>query len=138
MEPRFVFVRGRGLVLVTKALDVARGEAGMLAGLDHAELGAPQGWVEAAVAAIRWVALRYAFVTADDVWATGLGHPGEARALGPSFRRAQGMGVVEPTTQFVLTTQVLRHRAPIRVWRSKLYDDRNVFTEAALYSRQSG
>jgi hypothetical protein len=102
-------------------LDREASEAGKNEGMLNAELHAPLSWIEQAVDKIRRVALRLPFVTSDDVWAEGLEHPREARALGPVFKRAQSMGLVEPTEMFVLTSQVKRHRAPIRVWKSCLF-----------------
>jgi len=104
-----------------KDLDRAASEAGKNEGMLSAELHAPLCWIEQAVDMIRRAARRKPFVTSDDVWAEGLEHPREARALGPVFKRAQAMGLVEPTEMFVLTTQTRRHRAPIRVWKSRLF-----------------
>jgi len=106
---------------VRKVLDLEASEAGKNEGMLNAELHAPLSWIQQAVEKIRRAALRLPFVTSDDVWAEGLEHPREARALGPVFKRAQAMGLVEPTEMFVLTTQTKRHRAPIRVWKSRIY-----------------
>lgn len=105
----------------TVDLDRKASEAGKNEGMLSAEIHAPLPWIEQAVDKIRRAALRKLFVTSDDVWAEGLEHPREARALGPVFKRAQAMGLVEPTEMFVLTTQTKRHRAPIRVWKSCLF-----------------
>ena len=97
----------------------------------------PIGWVEQAIEHIRWLALRYQFVTADDVWARGLSHPDESRTLGPVFKKAQAMGLVEPTEEFVPTHQISRHRAPVMAWRSLLFAGaRAEFSEDNLYSRR--
>jgi len=117
-------------------LNQAASEAGKVEGMSNAEKGAPEGWIEQAVEGIRWLALRFPFVTADDVWAMGLSHPRESRALGPCFTRAKQLRLVEPTKEFVLTIQSSRHRSPIRVWRSLLSGRCDEFTENALYSRE--
>lgn len=116
-------------------LDAQAGEAGKLAGMAAAEAAAAAGWISAAIAAIRWLSLRYPFLCSDDLWAAGLGRPVEPRALGPCFIRAHKLGLVDPTSRFVLTLQSSRHRAPIRVWRSKLMGECG-FVEGGLYSRQ--
>jgi hypothetical protein len=107
------------------SLDPRASEAGKTEGMLAAEANAPAGWIDQAVAAIRLVARRAPFFTSDDVWAVGLEHPHEARALGPCLARARALGLVEPTDQFVLTSQVKRHRAPVRVWKSLLFQDPN-------------
>ncbi len=103
------------------ALDLRASDAAKTDGMARAEAHAPAGWIEQAVEKIRLVALRQALLTSDDVWTEGLSHPHEARALGPCFTRARALGFVEPTDQFVLTAQVKRHRAPVRVWKSLLF-----------------
>jgi DNA polymerase family A len=105
-------------------LDREASEAGKVEGMRRAEAGAPLGWIEQAVETIRWLACRQPFIVSDDVWARGLVHPGEARALGPCFKRAQALRIVEPTERCTLTSQVKRHRAPIRVWKSLLFEPR--------------
>jgi hypothetical protein len=117
-------------------IDPAASEAGKLEGMENAEKGAPNGWIELAIETIRWLALRYPFLIADDVWARGLEHPGEARALGPCFKMAQKLGLIEPTVQFVKTGQVKRHRSPVMVWRSLLLGGAPVeFHPNGLYSQ---
>jgi len=122
--------RGRTPALSQEASQAARDRA-----LADVERGAPEDWLDAAFKTVHWLALRYPYLTADDVWARGLGHPREARALGPVFKRAQGRQLVEPTALFVPTAQVARHRSPVRVWRSKLVEARG-FVVDQLYSRQ--
>jgi len=118
-------------------LDRAASEAGKREGMADAEAGAPVGWIEQAIEVVRWLALRYQFIVADDVWARGLDHPDEARALGPVFKKAQAMGLVEPTEEFVKTHQAARHRAPVMAWRSRLFSgERAEFSEDNLYSRR--
>ena len=106
-------------------VDLQASEDAKTDGMLRVEANAPAGWIEQAVEKIRRVALRQPLLTSDDVWLEGLEHPHESRALGPCFTRARGMGFVEPTDQFVLTAQVKRHRAPIRVWKSLLFREPN-------------
>jgi len=115
-------------------LDRAASEAGKIEGMANAEAGAPDGWLDQAVAAIRWVAVRYPFLITDDVWAHGLEKPREPRALGPCFKRAEKLGFIEATDIFLKTDQTKRHRAPVMVWRSRLASQAG-FRPDGLYSR---
>jgi hypothetical protein len=119
-------------------LDPLASEAGKQEGMENVERGAPPGWMSQATAIIRWLALRFEYVTADDMWAKGLEHPGEGRAIGPAMKRGEKLGLIEPTREFVLTVQSRSHRAPMRVWRSRLYGGPpSIFSEETLYSRLS-
>ena len=61
--------------------------------------------------------------TVDAVWRfmpEGAPSAQDNRAMGPVMRRAVAKDWIESTGSFELTQQVLRHRAPVVVWRSKL------------------
>ncbi len=121
-----------------KQLDENLSETGRQSGMADAVAGTPAGWTQQAIDLIRQLALHHPFLCADDLWAAGLQPPPEARALGPVFVRARSIGILKATPMFILTTQVERHRAPIRVWRSQLYQPEFAvsFDEALLPSRQ--
>lgn len=59
--------------------------------------------------------------TSDEFWRRGLPKPREPRALGPVMTSLVRDGFIEPTDRLVNTSQVLRHAAPVRVWRSRVY-----------------
>lgn len=80
---------------------------------------APPSWKEQALRAVWEVATEEFTFTTDDVWKR-LGAPPEPRALGPVMREAEKRGYCEQTDQWTLSIRASRHRAPIRVWASKL------------------
>lgn len=82
---------------------------------------ADDNWAELAYAAVRQVAGRQSEFTPDDIWATGLHKPGEARALGGVMRRARAEGLIEKTGRVQPTTQPESHRTDVTVWRSLIY-----------------
>ena len=94
-------------------------------GMARAEAHASFTWKAAALAAIHLVCEKRLrtpepFFTADavwyylDKWATP---PPEPRALGPMMTRAQRMGWITPTPNFVPTTRPSAHGSPSRIWR---------------------
>jgi len=78
-------------------------------------------WAELAYATVRQVAERQSEFTPDDIWATGLQKPDEARALGGVMRRAHTEGLIEKTGRVQPTTQPESHRTDVTVWRSLIY-----------------
>jgi len=78
-------------------------------------------WAEMAYAAVRQVANNQQEFTPDDIWATGLQKPSEARALGGVMRRARKDGVIEKTGRVQPTTQPESHGTDVTVWRSLIY-----------------
>lgn len=78
-------------------------------------------WTELAYAAVCQVAESQPEFTPDDIWATGLQKPSEARALGGVMRRAHQNGLIEKTGRVQPTTQPESHSADITVWRSLIY-----------------
>lgn len=77
-------------------------------------------WKKQALEAVREVAEKKAEFTADDVWATGLKKPGEARVLGPIMSNAKRNGWIEDSGRHTDTKQSASHSAPIRIWSSKI------------------
>lgn len=78
-------------------------------------------WAELAYAAVRQVAERHPEFTPDEIWATGLQKPNEARALGGVMRRARQDGLIEKTGRVQPTTQPESHSTDVTVWRSLIY-----------------
>jgi len=115
-------------------IDPIAGEIAKLEGVAHAETGSGAEWQALALAHVKRLAESHAFLVSDDLWASGLTEPGDSRALGAVMVKAKRLGYVAPTLQFVLTHQVSRHHAPIRVWRSKLRVGSD-FQESRLLSR---
>lgn len=87
------------------------------ASIAQVDTNAPDGWRDAAIAAIVQVARTHHQFTADDVWDTGLPVPPTPSALGPAFRSAAGAGVCEPTNMVMPSRYAQRHR-DLKVWRS--------------------
>lgn len=82
---------------------------------------ADNDWTKMAYAAVRQVAQRQPEFTPDDIWATGLQKPSEARALGGVLRRARGEGLIEKTGRVQPTRQPESHGTDVTVWRSLIY-----------------
>ena len=79
---------------------------------------ADNDWAGMAYAAVRQVAERQAEFTPDDIWATGLQKPSEARALGGVMRRARKEKLIEKTGRVQPTTQPESHGTDVTIWRS--------------------
>ena len=116
-------------------IDPVAGEVARDRGIANAETGSGPEWQEQALALIRRIAGERSFLVSDDLWVSGLAEPKDGRALGATFIRAKNLGYIAPTMQFVITHQVSRHKAPIRVWRSKLRIGGD-FQESKLLSRK--
>lgn len=82
---------------------------------------ADNDWAELAYAAVRQVAEKQSEFTPDDIWATGLHKPNEARALGGVMRRAHNGGLIEKTGRVQPTTQPESHGTDVTVWRSLIF-----------------
>lgn len=78
-------------------------------------------WAELARAAVRQVAESQPEFTPDDIWATGLPKPDEARALGGVMSRARRERLIEKTGRVQPTTQPESHGTDVTVWRSLIY-----------------
>lgn len=78
-------------------------------------------WKDLAYDAVRTVAENQQEFTPDDIWATGLLKPTEARALGNVMKRAKDNGLIEKTGRVQPTTQPESHRTDVTVWKSLIY-----------------
>jgi len=78
-------------------------------------------WAETAYVAVLQVAKNQQEFTPDDIWATGLEKPSEARALGGVMRRARKDRMIEKTGRVQPTTQPESHGTDVTVWRSLIY-----------------
>lgn len=103
-------------------LDADEGQRRLRAGLERAAHGGGEAFRERALVAVEALARQQAALSCDDVWARltreAAPAPRDHRALGPVMRIARGRGWIAPTTEFQLTAQPQRHRAPVRIWRS--------------------
>lgn len=101
-------------------------DAAVLAGRraqQQVDAHADDDWKRLADAAIERVARTRERFTADDVWEHGdLAGTRENRALGPRLTAAARRRVIEATRDYETTRQVSRHGAPVRVWRSLVYE----------------
>lgn len=93
-----------------------RRDSAVTAVAEHSEVS----WVFRAKALGRQIATEMGEFTSDEFWRRGLPKPAEPRALGPVLTALERDGVIEATDRFIRSAQVLRHTAPIRVWRSRV------------------
>lgn len=98
------------------AARAARDEA-----LARVEENADARWLEAARRAVERICRERATWIVDDVWATGLARPREARALGAVVRQAARDGLCEPTDEYRPSAAPRSHCNPRVVWRSLIY-----------------
>lgn len=84
---------------------------------------AKEPWKAAAIWELWSISLRKATLTADDVWLAMEGRPektDEPSALGGVMRKAQRLGFIRPTKEFIPTKLPQRHR-DMRVWVSLIF-----------------
>lgn len=111
---------GRVEEIPTPLLDLADAKAARNDALAEVEINAAEAFYETAQLTIALVArVRPTFII-DDVWAARSSWPAthDRRAMGAAMLQAKRDGLIMPTDDFRLTAQVLRHAAPVRVWRS--------------------
>lgn len=105
--------------------DKAEGDARKQDGMARAAKGASHVWLMAVESAIHYVATQQRELTTDDVWERlAQGTPvatREHRAMGPAMKAARAKGWIEVTNSYVKTERPSRNRAPIQVWRSRIY-----------------
>lgn len=102
------------------AADLAKQDA-----LTRVAQNADADWKTVALECVKTVAARQAELTTDDIWQElaryAIGTH-ENRALGPVMNAAHRAGFITPTARYVNCERVSRHKAPIRVWQSRLKD----------------
>ena len=98
-------------------LDLEKSKEARDEALERVAAAMLEAWYDKAAAVVEHLAKAGVPFTSDDVWETGLPKPKEPRALGVVFKRAHDSGLIVPTGQWQLTSQTLRHAAPIRVWK---------------------
>lgn len=92
----------------------------------QAVLGLDQ-WLDAAVEAVKKLALSRPKITSDDVWALlqeqkpGASHAFDGRTMGAAFAIAAQRGYVYATDRTVPSRRPVCHRRPIRVWVSAFH-----------------
>lgn len=94
---------------------------GMTQGLNAAD----PAMRELVLTAIYCVACSKQQLISDDIWrevAYDTTLFKDNRVLGSLMRQAHMRGWIEPTDTFIPTTQVSRHRSPVRVWRSLVFE----------------
>jgi len=100
------------------ALNAVAGAVARDSAVDAVGAAANAAWKTYARQWIIYLANTRLTFTSDDVWASGVPKPREPRALGAVFREVARAGIIE-SVGYRQTIQVLRHRAPIRIWRKK-------------------
>lgn len=105
--------------------DPAAGAAAKKEGMGRAALSADPAWLRAVESAIHYVATHQRELTTDDVWErlalVSTTSTRERRSMGPAMKSAQGRGWVEITNSWRASERPSRHRAPVQVWRSRIY-----------------
>jgi hypothetical protein len=89
------------------------------AAIAQAHDGAPAGWTDRALLVVERLARECPAFTTDRVW-DYIEAPAEPRALGGVMRRAVAAGWIRQTDQFEKSMRGERHRAPMRVWQSRI------------------
>lgn len=95
-----------------QAATEARDEA-----LERVEAAADEAWKQKAYDTVLSLKVQKAEFICDDIWATGLEKPREARALGPVMLRLARKGIIQKTGRSVKTAQVTQHATDVAVWR---------------------
>ena len=93
----------------------------------RAERHALQQWKDLTMATIKELAVMCPRFTTDDVWIELSRTPDvakhEPRALGSMIRAAYKLGWVAPTDQYVKSRRPECHARPVKVWRSRFWED---------------
>jgi len=91
------------------------------AGMQRAEVGAPDDWVARAFHALVRAADLYPDFIVDDVWRLmdPADIPHEPRAMGPVMKAGQAAGLIVPTGEYRLSDRKTAHRNPRQVWRGR-------------------
>ena len=108
-------------------LDKSGSERGKRRGMSRAEEHADREWWSYTYALVTEVAKRQPYLFADDIEALRLKRGGpethEARAMGPLMLQCKRDHVCDPTNRWVPSSQLANHRRPMRIWKSRLYQE---------------
>ena len=91
------------------------------AAIKRAEQAADAEWRYRALDALYHLALGQPDLIANDLW-NHVEKPREPRATGALMKQAAKRGWIAPTERFVSVPSVSRHAAPVRVWRSLIWE----------------
>lgn len=83
--------------------------------LDRVASHAPEGWIDAAVVAIRSACVGRDQITSDDVWPL-VTTPPEPRAMGAAFTEAARRGIIRKTDRVQNSRRPECHSRPVAVW----------------------
>lgn len=92
--------------------------------IDQAEGNADSEWRIRAEEYTAYLATKKKAFTSEDVivWLDDHGyHTKNLSALGAIFRRLKDQGAIEPAG-YITSRRASRHHAPIRLWKSKIYE----------------
>ena len=85
---------------------------------DMTRRAADSAWMEHAIAAVKRLVATRKTITSDELWAEIQMPPREPRMIGNALRRAQGLGLIEPTDEHRRSLRKHNnHSRPVRVWR---------------------
>ena len=90
--------------------------------INRAEQGGSDTWITNAHKVMEHLANNYREFTSDEFWEL-IEKPKEPRVSGAIFRWAFERGMIEPTNEYISSTQKANHMRPIRVWRSLVYQE---------------
>jgi hypothetical protein len=110
-----------GVRMIGAVFDEAASRAAKLEGMGRVERGADEDWKRRANEALRALCREQEIFTADNVWQR-IEKPEEPRALGPVMSAAVKAGWCEPTGRVLQSKIPVHHQAPVREYRSLLYD----------------
>lgn len=114
--------RSRGLDRLRDRLD---GEAARDEGMERVDEAADDAWKARAYAVLIRVAVASAEFTSDDLWAAGLDHPTNSKALGPVMAKGARAGIMEKSGREKTTDQATRQAGLARIWKSLIYAPRD-------------
>jgi hypothetical protein len=103
------------------SIDAVASEAARERAIQRVDQAAEPEWKDYAYEAACEAANLWSTFTTDEaeqLLPIGTEPPHEPRAWGPVMRRVAADGVIEPTNEWRLTTKIVAHRRPKRVWRS--------------------
>ena len=86
--------------------------------IEKVSQGTDPQWRESALDALYKCACQNNTFTVDEVWAFLSEKTRENRAMGAIMRRGVKLNWIEPTGEFVLSSQIQCHRGPRTLWRS--------------------